>query len=446
MRTTPPIRLLLVLVMALLISACSGAEEAEVAEDSPATEFATDDTGDTGDTGDTEDGASSPASGEPYRIGWLTDASSVTRGTYFPEFEGARLFVERLNQAGGVNGRPIELEMRDMQIDQELAVTLSTELVDSGVLMLAGGTIEGRMPSVFEVVRQAGVPFLTGHSARPDMFPSEPDPLLFTVGNVFEAMSDARVELWPLVFGDEFPDGGTVSCYIHEGPAAFAVCERWLEALEEGSNWTAGSVINAPLQTSDFSSFVQPLVDENPDAFFDISIASHAIGVAVAARNSGYAGPIAFSMTATPETDIDTVVEQVGPDNIWALSNITSIDETDVPEIQEIRSASEEFGTEIDPNSATVNGWLMGMIIADSLERCGADCDPAGLRDAIEALDLDTRGLTGGPLQYSETDHVGPRYWTGYRLNPDTGELERAIDNWVDFDAATDLLSPLATD
>ena len=159
MRTTPPIRLLLVLVMALLISACSGAEEAEVAEDSPATEFATDDTGDTGDTGDTEDGASSPASGEPYRIGWLTDASSVTRGTYFPEFEGARLFVERLNQAGGVNGRPIELEMRDMQIDQELAVTLSTELVDSGVLMLAGGTIEGRMPSVFEVVRQAGVPF-----------------------------------------------------------------------------------------------------------------------------------------------------------------------------------------------------------------------------------------------------------------------------------------------
>ncbi len=441
MRTTPP--LLFLLVLALVVSACSGTEDADLTEDGSTTEDATADAS----SAATDDSAQeAPASGEPYRIGWLTDASSVTRGTYFPEFEGAQLFAQQLNQAGGIHGRPIELEMRDMQIDQELAVTLSTELVDSGVLMLAGGTIEGRMPPVFEVVRQAGVPFLTGHSARPDMFPPEPDPLLFTVGNVFEAMSDARVELWPLVFGDEFPDGGTVSCYIHEGPAAFAVCERWLEALEAATDWSAGSVINASLQTSDFSSFVQPLVDEDPDAFFDISIASHAIGVAVAARNAGYAGPIAFSMTATPETDIQTVVEQVGPDNIWALSNITSIDETDVPEIQQILASAEEFGTEITPNSATVNGWLMGMVIADSLERCGADCDPAGLRDALEALDLDTLGLTGGPLRFSETDHVGPRYWTGYRLNPDTGVLERAIDTWVEFDSATDLLSPLATE
>ncbi|MEO2106952.1 MAG: ABC transporter substrate-binding protein [Actinomycetota bacterium] len=444
MRTTPSLRpLLILLVLALVVSACSGTEDADLTEDGSTTEGAT---ADESSAAADDSAQEAPASGDPYRIGWLTDASSVTRGTYFPEFEGAQLFVQQLNQAGGIHGRPIELEMRDMQIDQELAVTLSTELVDSGVLMLAGGTIEGRMPPVFEVVRQAGVPFLTGHSARPDMFPPEPDPLLFTVGNVFEAMSDARVELWPLVFGDEFPDGGTVSCYIHEGPAAFAVCERWLEALEAATAWSAGSVINAPLQTSDFSSFVQPLVDEDPDAFFDISIASHAIGVAVAARNAGYAGPIAFSMTATPETDIQTVVEQVGPDNIWALSNITSIDETDVPEIQQILASAEEFGTEITPNSATVNGWLMGMVIADSLERCGADCDPAGLRDALETLDLDTVGLTGGPLRFSETDHVGPRYWTGYRLNPDTGVLERAIDTWVEFDSATDLLSPLATE
>jgi branched-chain amino acid transport system substrate-binding protein len=397
-----------------------------------------------GGGGESGGGGENAATGEPIRIGWLTDASSVTRGTYYPEAEGARLFMETLNAEGGIGGRPVELLVEDMQIDQELGVSLATSLIeDQNVIMLGGGTIEGRLPAVFDVVRSHGVAFLTGHSARPDMFPPEPDPLLFTTGNVFEAMSDARVQVWPQLFDEQFPAGGTVGCYIHEAPASQAVCNRWLEYLSQQTNWEPGPIVNAPLQTSDFSSFVQPFVQENPDALFDISIASHAIGVAVAARNSGYAGPIAFSMTATPETDIQTVVDQVGGENIWAISNITSISETDVPEVQRVLDAADEYGTEIAPSSATLNGWLMGMVIADALERCGPDCDRTRLRDALEQTNLDTRGLTGGPLVYSPTDHVGARYWTGYRWDDSTGGLVRAMDNWIEF-RADDLLAPLA--
>lgn len=421
--------------LALVLSACGGGGSEAEGSDLPVDDA----------PGDTTDGGA--ASGAPYRIGWLTDASSVTRGTYYPEYEGAKLFFEQLNEEGGVNGRPVELLVEDMQIDQELAVSLSTRLIeDRDVLMLAGGTVEGRMPAIFEVARTNGVPFLTGHSARPDMFPEEPDPLLFTAGNVFEAMSDARVSIWPRMFADEFPDGGEVACYIHESPAAVAVCDRWLENLDAQTDWTPGPIVTAPLQTSDFGSYVQPIVEAQPDAFFNISIASHAIGVAVAARNGGYAGPIVFSMTATPEPDIDSVIGQVGGDNIYAISNITSIDETVVPEIQRIVDAAETYGTELEPSSATVNGWLMGMIIADSLERCGEDCDTTGLRDALEATDLDTAGLTGGPITYSPTDHVGMRYWTAYKYDANAQELVRIMDDWVEFDPATDLLAPLATE
>lgn len=386
------------------------------------------------------------ASGEPLKIGWLTDATSVTRGTYYPEFEGAQLFFEALNAEGGIEGRPVEVVMRDMKIDADLAVTSATDLVQGeNVLMLAGGTIEGRLPPVFDVVRSAGVPFLSGHSARPDMFPPEPDPLLFTVGNVFEAMSDARLEIWPKLMEEIGVDGGEIACYIHQAPAAQAVCNRWLdEQIKLTPEFSQGPIVNAPLQTTDFTSFVRPIADADPAAFFDISIASHAIGVAVAARNLGYENPIVFSMTATPETDIQQVADQVGGEELYALSNITSISETDVEEIGRILDAAEKYGTEIDPSSATVNGWLMGMVIADALERCGADCDRAGLRDALEETDLDTKGLTGGPLTYSPTDHMGMRYWTAYRWDDAEGELVRAVDEWTDFDPATDLLAPLA--
>jgi branched-chain amino acid transport system substrate-binding protein len=386
------------------------------------------------------------AKGEPINIGWLTDATSVTRGTYYPEYEGARLFFSALNDAGGINDRPVDLLMRDMKIDQQLAVTSATDLVEGEeVLMLAGGTVEGLLPAVFDVVRSNDVAFMSGHSARPDMFPEAPDPLLFSVGNVFEAMSDARVKVWPELMSQIGVDGGKIGCYIHQAPASEAVCNRWMEEqVAQNPEFTEGPIVNAPLETTDFTSYARTIANGDPAALFDISIASHAIGVAVASRNVGYEGPIVFSMTATPETDIKQVAEQTNGENLHAISNITSVSETQVPEIEKILAAAEKYGTDIEPSSATVNGWLMGMTIADALERCGEDCDRAGLRDALEGTDLDTAGLTGGPLTFSPTDHTGKRYWTAYSWDPAKGELVRAIDEWIEFDPATDLVKPLA--
>lgn len=398
------------------------------------------------DTGGDNGVTKGSAKGEPINIGWLTDATSVTRGTYYPEYEGARLFFSALNDAGGINDRPVDLLMRDMKIDQQLAVTSATDLVEGEeVLMLAGGTVEGLLPAVFDVVRSNDVAFLSGHSARPDMFPEAPDPLLFSVGNVFEAMSDARVKVWPELMSQIGVDGGKIACYIHQAPASEAVCNRWIEEqVAQNPEFTEGPIVNAPLETTDFTSYARTIANGDPAALFDISIASHAIGVAVASRNVGYEGPIVFSMTATPETDIKQVAEQTNGENLHAISNITSVSETQVPEIEKVLAAAEKYGTDIEPSSATVNGWLMGMTIADALERCGEDCDRAGLRDALEGTDLDTAGLTGGPLTFSPTDHTGKRYWTAYSWDPAKGELVRAIDEWIEFDPATDLVKPLA--
>jgi hypothetical protein len=73
---------------ALVLSACGGGGEATTAPGGGQTAQA--------------------ASGEPLKIGWLTDATSVTRGTYYPEYEGAKLFFDNLNANGGIDGRPVE--------------------------------------------------------------------------------------------------------------------------------------------------------------------------------------------------------------------------------------------------------------------------------------------------------------------------------------------------
>ena len=384
------------------------------------------------------------ATGTPIKIGWITDASSITKSTYFPEYEGAKLFFRALNAHGGVNGQPVEILMQDMKIDQAIAVTAANKLLkEDNVLMLALSTLEGRLPALFDVARSVGAPVLTGHSARPDIFPPNADPLLFGVGNVFEAMSDARVQLWPQMFGKSFPNGGTSACYIHEAPAAVAVCNRWLEEQAKATpKWQPGTIAKAPLSASDFTSYVRPVVDSNPTVFFDISIASHAVGVAVAARNLGYKGPIAFSMTATPETEIRTVAARVGGENLYAVSNVTSIDERSIPEVKQVVAAAKSYGKELPATSATINGWIMGQVIADSAARCGSNCTRQGMRDSMEKLSLDVTGLFGGLLQYSPGDHLGKRYWTGYKWDAQKRKLIRLVPGWTTF-SPEDLRRPI---
>ena len=380
----------------------------------------------------------------PIKIGWITDASSITKSTYFPEYEGAKLFFQALNERGGVNGHPVEILMQDMKIDQAIAVTAANKLLkEDNVLALAVSTLEGRLPALFDVTRSVGAPMLTGHSARPDIFPPNADPWLFSVGNVFEAMSDARVQLWPQMFGKMFPNGGTSACYIHEAPAAVAVCNRWLaEQAKATPRWQPGVIAKAPLSASDFTSYVRPVVDSNPTVFFDISIASHAVGVAVAARNLGYRGPIAFSMTATPETEIRTVAERVGGDNLYAVSNVTSIDERSVPEVKQVVAAAKKYGKELPATSATINGWIMAQVIADSALRCGDNCTRQGMRDSMEKLSLDVTGLFGGLLQYGPGDHLGKRYWTGYKWDTKKRKLVRLVPGWTTF-SPEDLRIPI---
>ena len=56
------------------------------------------------------------ATGAPISIGWITDASSITKSTYYPEYEGAKIFFQALNDHGGINGRPVEILVEEFNV------------------------------------------------------------------------------------------------------------------------------------------------------------------------------------------------------------------------------------------------------------------------------------------------------------------------------------------
>lgn len=99
---------------------------------------------------------------DPIKIGAFL---SITGGASFlgdPQAKTLKLYVDKINAAGGVLGRKLELTAYDSQGDAKQAVTFVRRLLeDDKVDILIGGSTTGETMAVAPMVEQAGVPFFS---------------------------------------------------------------------------------------------------------------------------------------------------------------------------------------------------------------------------------------------------------------------------------------------
>ncbi len=99
---------------------------------------------------------------EPIRIGAFL---SVTGGAAFlgdPEQKTLELYVQKLNAAGGVLGRRLQLYAYDSAGDAEKARTFAKRLIEQDkVDLLVGGSTTGETMAVVPLVEAAGIPFIS---------------------------------------------------------------------------------------------------------------------------------------------------------------------------------------------------------------------------------------------------------------------------------------------
>ena len=99
---------------------------------------------------------------EPIKIGAFL---SVTGGAAFlgdPEQKTLELYVEKLNAAGGVLGRKLQLISYDSAGDAEKARTFAKRLIEQDkVDVIVGGSTTGETMAVVPLVEAAGMPFIS---------------------------------------------------------------------------------------------------------------------------------------------------------------------------------------------------------------------------------------------------------------------------------------------
>ncbi|MGE4299512.1 MAG: ABC transporter substrate-binding protein [Desulfovibrionaceae bacterium] len=97
----------------------------------------------------------------PIRIGFSGQLSGAHADLGAVGRDGAILAVEQINAAGGVEGRPLELVVRDDQDTPDGARNADRELIASGVVAIIGHMTSGLTVAALPVTEQAGVVLLS---------------------------------------------------------------------------------------------------------------------------------------------------------------------------------------------------------------------------------------------------------------------------------------------
>ncbi|NYZ14990.1 ABC transporter substrate-binding protein [Azospirillum sp. RWY-5-1] len=101
-------------------------------------------------------------SGQPIKIGSILSVTGPASFLGEPEKKVLELYVDRINKAGGVAGRPIQLTVYDDGGAADKAASFTKRLLESdGVDAILGGTTTAATMAAVPLVERAGVPFIS---------------------------------------------------------------------------------------------------------------------------------------------------------------------------------------------------------------------------------------------------------------------------------------------
>jgi branched-chain amino acid transport system substrate-binding protein len=115
-----------------------------------------------GCSGSTSSSGTGTTSAEPIKIGAIVSLTGTYAGLGDPEKKTIEMEVKRINEAGGINGRKVEVVFADDATDNTKAVAAVTKLIEQDkVVAIIGATGTGQSMAVRNAIDQAGIPQLS---------------------------------------------------------------------------------------------------------------------------------------------------------------------------------------------------------------------------------------------------------------------------------------------
>jgi branched-chain amino acid transport system substrate-binding protein len=328
-----------------------------------------------------------------YKIGELNSYKALP-SFLEPYKKGMELAVEQINQAGGVNGRKIELVTREDNAIPGDAVRVAEELLArEKVDMLAGTFLSNTGMAVADFAKQKKVFFLAGEPLTDKLTWQGGNEYTFRLrpGTYMQAAMLApeaaklHKKRWAIVFPN-----------YEYGQSAVAAFKTLLKAAQPDVEFVAEQA--PPLGKLEAGSVVQALDDAKPDAIFNALFGPDLPKFVREGNTRGLFKdrPVVSLLSGEPEY-LDTLKDET-PDG-WIVTGYPW-QTIATPEHKAFYAAYEARFKDY-PRQGSVVGYSMIQSAAAGLVKAGS-ADPDKLIAAFKGLQVDT---PFGKISYRPEDH-----------------------------------------
>jgi branched-chain amino acid transport system substrate-binding protein len=314
-----------------------------------------------------------------------------------PCFNGAELAVEKLNAAGGVLGRPIELIPIDTASDvsrTSIAVTSALErypIATAGI----GYTDSTYALDAGRVFQKAGIPFITPGATAPDL-PHQVGSGMFLAayGDDAQALAMAKYAWNELKVRNVALWVDETSVYTRTVGGFFEQFFRNLGGTVDRRNFAA--------EVTDFGDLIAAFkkADPKPQAIYGASMPRTAVSLIEQVRDARIDVPL-LSGDGWDDEAIVEASRRNGIENIYFTTHLFL--GVDTPGMKEFTEAyKQKFGSP-PPNAFAPLGFDSVNLLATAIERAGST-QPDAIRTAL-ANTRDFQGLVG-KIAYSPGKRV----------------------------------------
>jgi branched-chain amino acid transport system substrate-binding protein len=362
---------------------------------------------------------------DAYVIGLTGALTGPPSSTYAPAVDALRLYIDRVNAAGGINGKQVRLILQDDSAEPAKAAANVKKLTtQDNVVLLINATLSTTYAPVVAEARRANVPLLFASGVCPKEVYPPVDPLQFCT-TAYASTYDSRAAL---AFVKE-----TAKAPVRLGLAAMAIplSRGEMDFAEQQAPALGMTVVDKeviPPPTADYTPFATKLKDANANWVFSWAPWVTQVRTFEALRRLGWDGDYITWGHLESEGELKRL-----KDGKLYVIGANSLFQDDLPIHREIAAAAKSANSRY-PADQMAEGWIAGMVIEAALKGAGWPADAAKIRAAMENLKVDTKGLRGGPIEWTKDNHFRTRqYYRVYRWDTAKSAIVQAKD-WTPYE------------
>ena len=366
--------------------------------------------------------AAPAAAQDAYVVGITAALTGPPASTYAPAMEALRIYIDRVNANGGVNGKPIKLVFLDDSAQPSKAAANMKRLTseEDTVLLINASLSSTYAPTIAESKR-ASIPLLFASGVCPKSVYPPADPLQFCT-TAYAANFDSRASL---SFIKETAKGD-----VKLGLAAMAIPLSRGEmeyaqkiAPEFGFKVVGLEVIPPP--TPDYTPFATKLKEADANWVFSWAPWVTQVRTLEALRRLDWKGDYVTWAHLEAEGELQRLT-----DPKLFVVGANSLYQDNLPIHQEIREAVKKAGGKY-PAEQMSEGWIAGMVIEAAMKGAGWPADAAKVQASMQNLKVDLKGLRGGPIEWTKDNHFRTKqFYRVYRWDAGKKAIVVAKDWW----------------